>query len=57
MEKLSAILLVFVPVLYVVACCHIVYNIFKKGTKFNMMWCWVILIPMIGPLIYFSNKH
>jgi hypothetical protein len=57
MEVISVIFLGFVVVLYIAACCHIIYNIFQKKMKFNPIWPWVILIPMIGPLIYFSSKH
>lgn len=31
--------------------------IFKAKTKFNTMWIWVILLPIIGPIIYFSNVN
>lgn len=56
MEALSVVVLCFVPILYIAASCHIMYSIFKKK-KFNPMWVWVILIPLIGPMIYFSNKQ
>ncbi|PCH69155.1 MAG: hypothetical protein COC06_08080 [Bacteroidales bacterium] len=33
------------------------YRVFKFGRRFKTYWIWlVILLPLIGPLIYFQRK-
>jgi len=49
--------LIIAFLLHVIALSHIIYMIFKTKTKFNCFWIWiVILIPIIGPIIYFNSK-
>jgi hypothetical protein len=44
--------------LHIAALGNIIYNMFKLGTKFNMVWAWIInLLPLIGPILYFSCKR
>ena len=43
-------------VIHVWAFCHIIYQVFKLKTRFNMMLVWISLLPVIGPMIYFAGK-
>ena len=57
MNIISAFFLFLVLSLYIFATCHIIYSILKLKTGFRTWQIWVILLPLIGPMIYFSYKN
>lgn len=58
MEKYLAIIfgsLLITIQLWAIA--DVIYRIFKFGRRFKTYWIWVvIMLPLIGPMIYFQRK-
>ncbi len=58
MEKYLVIIFgTLVIALQLWAIIDVIYRIFKFGSRLKTYWIWVvILLPLIGPIIYFQRK-
>jgi hypothetical protein len=50
---ITVVYIVLIILLYTTALVDIVYKIFKRKKPFSLVWIWVIMLPVLGPMIYF----
>jgi len=57
---MKEILLATILITQILALCYMIFQVYKRKIEFDALYIWVlivILLPIVGPIIYFWGKN